>query len=171
MGREIRMVPPNWENPRYTKEDAPCPEWIGDYRPMIDQAYDEALDEWLEGARLWSEGNHPDQPQAGTSTYDEWVGNKPQPEWHRPEYTEEPTWLQVYENVTEGTPVTPSFPSSEELVKYLVEHGDFWAQKSGTSPPSREAAERFVSEGYAPSFVMTISDRGERTFKKGVDAL
>jgi hypothetical protein len=72
-------------------------------------------------------------------------------------------WWQVYETVSEGTPVTPPFATKEELIEYLVEHGDFWDQRNrhdyrcyvdpGCYPPwSRKAATTFVMEdGWCPS--------------------
>lgn len=75
----------------------------------------------------------------------------------------EPTWWQVYETVSEGTPVTPPFETREEIVEYLVKNGDFWDQKrreEGRSsmpcaPWSRENAVAFVMEsGWAPSLIL-----------------
>ena len=66
----------------------------------------------------------------------------------------------MYETVSEGTPVTPPFATKEELVEYLIEHGDFWDQKrrkEGNTimpcdPWTREQAETFVNDTeWAPS--------------------
>ena len=87
----------------------------------------------------------------------------------------EPTWWQVYETVSEGTPVTPPFATREELVEYLVENGDFWDQKNRAEggslmpcdPWSRRNAEAFVmGSGWAPTM---IADGGK--IMSGVDAL
>lgn len=43
MGREIRRVPPNWEHPRYTEENAPSEQAIGGHIPLFDKTYEEAL--------------------------------------------------------------------------------------------------------------------------------
>ena len=66
--------------------------------------------------------------------YEEWGDQRPNPQYHRPAFQEEPTWYQVYENVTEGTPVTPSMPSLEDLEEHLV--------SSGTA--TREQAQAFI---------------------------
>jgi hypothetical protein len=70
---------------------------------------------------------------------------------HRPK--EEPPggegW-QVWETVSEGSPITPVFPTPEALVDHLCAYGDGWSQK----PPSRQAAEAFVKSGWVPSMVM-----------------
>jgi hypothetical protein len=84
----------------------------------------------------------------------------PNPDSYRPKFQTEPTWYQVYETVSEGTPVTPPFATKEELVNYLVEHGDFWDQRRGHGGWSRENAERFVGAGWAPSLVTVVSRDG-----------
>ena len=67
------------------------------------------------------------------------------------EYRGEDAMFQVYENITEGTPVTPAFTTREELEDYLVEHGDDFDRMGGFPPPSREAARIFIQDGYAPT--------------------
>lgn len=168
MGREIRMVPPNWEHPK--KE---VPNYIKGrmeerYQPMFDSSYTERMDEWIKEYQLWKEGKHPDQLDGSAKEckrYAEWSGNPPDHEYYRPEWSkDEMTWFQVYETVSEGTPVTPPFETQEELVEYLVANGDFWDQRRraegdsimNCAPWSREAAERFVfGSGWAPSMIMT----------------
>lgn len=72
---------------------------------------------------------------------------------------------QVWETVSEGSPVTPVFPTKEALVDYLAANGDTWCQKRGENPPSREAAQAFVDGGWVPSMVMV----GGQVFT-GIDA-
>ncbi len=59
-------------------------------------------------------------------------------------------WWQVWENVSEGSPITPAFATKEELVDYLVNYGE---QGSG-EVWRREAAEKFVGVGHAFSMVV-----------------
>lgn len=166
MGREIRMVPPNWEHPkkeflnhRFRMEER--------YQPMYNRSYTESMDEWIGEYQLWKDGKHPDQMDGSAKEckrYAEWAGDPPDHEYYRPEWSkEEMTWFQVYETVSEGTPVTPPFETKEELVEYLVANGDFWDQKRradgdtimGCVPWSREAAHRFVfGSGWAPSMIV-----------------
>lgn len=143
MGREIRMVPPNWEHPK--KED-------GSYRPMFKEDFDSELQEWLTNYELWKAGNHPSQKDY---PFWEWEGPPPDPNYYRPVFTEDPTWCQIYETVSEGTPVTPPFSTKKELVNYLVENGDFWDQIRGDGGWNRENAEQFVGCGWAPSMITT----------------
>ena len=136
MGREIRMVPPNWEHP---KEN-------GNYQPMHDKDYITATKEWKEGYKLWEKGEHPSQ-----DGYEYWEYDyPPDPKTHRPKFSN-PTWFQVYETVSEGTPVTPPFATKAALVDYLVENGDFWDKSRGDGGWKRANAEKFVSSGWSPS--------------------
>lgn len=153
MGREIRRVPDNWEHPK--NED-------GRYHPMFDDDFESALKEWLDGYELWKKGEHPDQTAdwiEENMPYWEWAGAPPDPDYYHPKF-ENADWYQVYETVSEGTPVTPPFPTKEELVNYLTQHGDFWDQWRGLGGWSRENAERFVSSQYAPSLAVWHTSEG-----------
>lgn len=113
--------------------------------------------EWIENHQLWLKGEHPDQKDEAYDVseykyYAEWNGDAPEIAYYLPKRAEgEATWLQLYETVSEGTPVSPPFATPEELIEYLVQNGDFWDQLRGDAPYSREAAERIVRGGWAPS--------------------
>jgi len=65
--------------------------------------------------------------------------------WHEDEKYEPPTgegW-QLWETVSEGSPISPVFPIEELFVEYLVGEGY-----------SLSAAHGFCKAGYAPSFVI-----------------
>jgi len=122
--------------------------------------------------------NDPDYylPSNGYNYWD-YFGNPPDPEYYRTYKDEDATWFQLYETVSEGTPVTPPFETKEELADYLAENGDFWDQKRRKDPNrtggmdckpwGKEQAYKFVmGNGWAPSFVMTGGK-----FKSGVEAV
>ncbi len=138
MGREIRRVPPNWVHPRHDAETASREAQVGNFRPMFDEDFETAAEEWLENCLLWSKGKHPDQQSKDRIEYKyywQWSGNPPDEDYYRPKWSpEEATHYQVYETVSEGTPVTPPFAAKELLIEYLVQHGDFWDQKRGYGP-------------------------------------
>lgn len=136
------------------------------YKPLYNKPYGAEIKEWIENHLLWEKGEHPDQKDGGGARYlhyAQWSGNAPDVEYYRPDWKpEEMTWYQVYETVSEGTPVTPPFATKEELIEYLTTNGDFWDQRrrkeGGSSmqcdPWPRDAAERFVNETqWAPSFI------------------
>ncbi len=141
MGREIRRVPLGWEHPKNGD---------GNYQPMYDEDFDTVLNKWLEGYQLWKKGKHEGQIKYPDkiSTYWDWVGSPPNPEYYRPKWKEkEMVCFQIYETVSEGTPVTPSFETKEKMVEYLIDHGTFWSDGGYT----REQAESFVQSGWVAS--------------------
>ena len=169
MGRELRRVPPNWEHPKSVRLDYRTGAEKECYRPMYDRPYIDAITEWIAEHERWECGYHPAlkaEPALAETFphYADYGGNPPSVEDYRPAWTpEEATWWQVYETVSEGTPVTPPVATREELVDYLVENGDFWDQKrreeGGSSMPcgtwSRKQADAFVfRDGWAPSFIV-----------------
>ena len=73
--------------------------------------------------------------------------------WEKTEPPEGEGW-QLWETVSEGSPVSPVLPTREAFVDWLVSDGH-----------SRAAAEKFTESGWAPSMVM----QGGRV-ASGVDA-
>jgi len=175
MGRELRKVIPNWEHPK--KEG-----YEDRLQPMFNDSYIDEINNWIKNHNLWQKVEHPDQLDGSASEYKyfaEWEGGPPDVEYYRPDWKDsEMTWYQVYETVSEGTPVTPPFEKQQELIDYLVENGDFWDQSRRKDkhrspfamkcdPWSKEAAERFVmGSGWAPSMIMT-----DGKIQSGVEAL
>lgn len=166
MGREIRKVPSNWQHPTSSN---------GGKQPMLDQTYADARKEWLDGLAKWESGNNPDREKYknddGTyQDYWEWHGAPPARELYRPWKDEDATWFQLWETVSEGTPVSPPFATKEELAQHLAVNGDDWDQKRCHDPSSChlfgmelgkpgwgiERARRFVNgPGRAPSMIVT----------------
>ena len=69
---------------------------------------------------------------------------------------------QLWETVSEGSPVSPVFPTADELAVWMSdpERGDRWVPQ--------EVAARFIAEGWAPSF---ISGPGTHGLVSGVEAI
>ena len=143
MGKEIRRVPPHWCHPK-DKE--------GHFKPLNDINYHEAAAKWIKEFTEFERKKYLGDNDIFYDYY--WEYDSPPDKEYCVHYTkDEATWYQVYETVSEGTPVTPAFPDQEELIDYLVCHGTFW-DKTGYK---REVAEIFVLETqYAPS--ITFSD-------------
>ena len=85
-------------------------------------------------------------------------------DWERTEPPVGEGW-QVWETVSEGSPISPVFATPEELVDYLAEGGDEWCRHSGNPPPSREAATKFVESGFAMSMIVANGK-----MKSGIDS-
>jgi len=93
--------------------------------------------EWLTCKTCGGEGVHPDHQQA----YDAWE-DYPPPEGEG--------W-QLWETVSEGSPITRVFKTPEGLAQCIAEGGG----RPLGDPPSYENALAFVKEGWAPSMVIT----------------
>jgi len=93
----------------------------GIYIPLLDMTYEEALETCLDD--------------------EDWC---PEPEWYRPAFDQEPTHYQVYEDVSEGTPVSPVFATEDELLAWLIGEGH-----------SEHAAREFIKDKWVPSMLFT----------------
>jgi hypothetical protein len=177
MGREIRRVPPDWDHPRQRCPHSPwnggCSEAKANggrcFQPLHDDDFETVARRWLDEAVAWDNGTDPDcaKHKADHPFYWQWAGDPPDPKYYRPKWTpEQATHVQMYETVSEGTPVTPHFATKAELVDYLVEHGDYWDEhraadgRRAASGWDREVATRFVEREWAPSLMMMTSATG-----------
>jgi hypothetical protein len=126
MSREIRRVPPSWQHPK---------DGDGNYIPLHDESYAAAASTWVHDCIAWATGTHPDliqSPELKTSYpfYWEWADYPPDAEQYRPHWLpDEASAYQVYENVTEGTPVSPVFTTRESLDQWLQDHGLLFLHK------------------------------------------
>lgn len=128
MGREIRMVPPDWQHPKNAKRS---------YIPLMKGPFSKALAEWDEENERWAKGEVLDYstwPKQRTfkpkeksalecESYAEWAGERPVQGDYMPEF--EPgtaTMLMMYEDTSEGTPISPAFATPEELARWLADN-------------------------------------------------
>jgi hypothetical protein len=169
MGREIRRVPAHWEHPEREERNWQTGQLEKFFMPLYDESYSVAITEWIKGHESWLKGEHPDQAKYPDETakyefYAQWSGNPPAVNYYRPDWKpEEMTWYQVYETVSEGTPVTPPFETKEELIAYLVENGDSFSEGV---PWTREGAEKFLQTEWAPSGIIK-----DGKYMSGIQAL
>lgn len=106
----------------------------GQYQPLLDKSYFQMLSDWIEL----------DWPYYKDAGEIEAVEGPYTPEYCRPAWTnDEATAYQVYEDVTEGTPISPVFQTREDLMAWLTE--------SGMTVPQ---AEYFIVEGWLPSMII-----------------
>lgn len=83
---------------------------------------------------------------------DDDTGELTEHDCYRPDWPEsERTAFQVYETVSEGTPVSPVFQTQDDLTAWLVD-----PSRNDERLPhmSREAAERFIEHGSVPSLMI-----------------
>lgn len=150
MGREIRKVPKNWEHPKYNHPSyypQDHSEEGNRYHPLYDEDYNIAAQKWIDNFNLWQKGEHPDFRE--DYRFWEWAGNPPEEICYRSKmmetnFTEPADCFQIYETVSEGTPISPKFNSLEELASWLVNQGY-----------SEKAASEFCKLGYSMSMVIS----------------
>ncbi len=136
MGRELRRVKKGWEHPKSNN---------GGYAPIMDMSFEEAIETWIEEYQDWLK----DEDDEKYSLEDS-IGSPPQIQYYRPHWEEgEATWVQVYENVSEGSPITPAFETKDELVDWMTNNKDFWGYQW-----TKEQAEHFMETEWSISGVM-----------------
>ena len=98
MGREVRRVPAHWQHPYQRDEQSYLP--MREHFPYTEDEVAEGLREgWLKGT----------PPHYGHDIMPDW------PETERTHY-------QMYEDTTDGTPISPVCATPEELARWLVDH-------------------------------------------------
>lgn len=155
MGREIRRVPENWEHPKKNRYSADS-----NFVPLCDdyvnslKYYKESVDDFIKYMteiiqkgkvkvydKVWE-----DPKQLYEYLSEDGQMNPPDMNIYMPNGT----WYQLYENVSEGTPLSPPFKTKDELVKWLTENKDYWDNQW-----TKEQAEAMVKSEYAPSMVVS----------------
>jgi hypothetical protein len=157
MGREVRRVPAGWKHP---KDDR-----TGQYMPLLD-GFNARLAEWMESDAQWRKGlcrnygwernNEPEwepiDPKHAGMTYEEYNGAKPDQDHYVPDWPEaERTHYQMYEDTSEGTPISPVMDSPEALARWLTDNR---ASAFGGMTASYEAWLNVCRGGWAPSMVI-----------------
>lgn len=85
--------------------------------------------------------------QTGSCSYSDLVGEAPR--YPDPEdYMPVGEWYQLFETVSEGTPITPPFPTPHLLVVWLSTNKDYWGEQW-----TREQAEGILKLESVPSFI------------------
>lgn len=160
MGREVRRVPADWTHPRYP-DDHYETHRRGRFIPMHEHGFAEAEAEWNEGFAKWREGfvsSYGDdgpwrlrRPEDG-QRFTECHGSRPSPDDYMPDWPDdERTHLMMYEDTSEGTPISPAFETPEELARWLADNG---ASAFGGSTATYEQWLHVARGGWAPSMVV-----------------
>lgn len=145
MGREVRRVPANWEHPRRDDDS---------YKPLLGRSYSTEAEEFMERAKA-----------NGLQDAIDYYGRAPNRDDYMPDWPEaERTHYQMYEDTSEGTPISPVMDSPESLARWLADNN---ASAFGGQTASYEAWLRVANGGWAPSGAM-IDGRG---IISGVEAM
>ena len=82
----------------------------------------------------------------------DWFGQAPDQNNYMPDWPqEERTHYMMYEDTSEGTPISPAFETPEELAQWLVDNN---ASAFGSSTASYEGWLRVAKGGFACSMVI-----------------
>ena len=128
MGRELRRVPKDWEHPQDS---------TGRYTPLM-QNYGVALEQFVV-----------DIEEKGLGEALDYWGGGPQTDKYMPDWTwDEAPYFMMYEDTSEGTPISPAFETIEELAHWLADTG---ASAFGRLGASYEAWLLTCQHGYAIS--------------------
>jgi len=153
MGREVRRVPADWQHPKafnsHRGETVFVPLNDGARRSYADEA-----EEWQEGlCEHYGDGEKwgPIEDEYRQMRYTDYAGQRPSPDDYMPDWPEEQrTHLMMYEDTSEGTPISPAFETPEELARWLADTG---ASAFAGDPAPYEAWLRIAQGGWAPSAV------------------
>lgn len=146
MGREVRKVPADWQHPK--------DEITGKYIPMFGRSWASAAKEWDDERQKWERGEFPEYASEENRLlpYDQWSGRRPYSGDYMPDWTDEQaTHFMMYEDTSEGTPISPAFATPEELARWLADTG---ASSFGNSTASYEAWLSVCRGSWAPSMVV-----------------
>ena len=103
MGREVRRVPANWEHPKDSR---------GNFQPLYDN-YQTALQEFQK---------HVDE-RGLRDALEYWGGGPVSYKYMLPDVSDdERTHYMMYEDTSEGTPISPAFATPEELAQWLADN-------------------------------------------------
>lgn len=136
MGREVRMVPADWQPPKVYAWRLPGPQWVEMFRPQHECGYDADVSEWDAECAKWKAGARPDDllPGQAEMTYEQFAGQRPHRDDYMPDWPDEQrTHYMMYENTSDGTPISPAFPTMEELARWLADNGASWFGRNTAS--------------------------------------
>jgi hypothetical protein len=133
MGREVRMVPAGWEHPK----DA-----SGNFIPLLGRSYSEDAAEFNAIAS-----------DRGKQEAIDYFGSEPEPDSYMPDFPEgTATHYMMYEDCSEGTPISPAFATPEELARWLADNK---ASAFGGRTAPYESWLRVCNGGWAPSAIVS----------------
>jgi hypothetical protein len=153
MSRQLVMVPPHYEHPRIVVDRWNGPRIV--CKPIFPVLYSVKLAEWEADRDRVKRGDVEKYEKLMYPTFERWLeeNEPPQKEWYLQWTVEEATWFQLWQTVSEGSPVTPAYETKEELIEYLVRYGDgIYDEEPRWRPWERKYAEEFINgSGWKPS--------------------
>lgn len=172
MGREVREVAEGWEHPKGDRSP-------DSYNPMFESSdtfnYETMKKEWDEELEYLQRGEYKRydgtieilEPREADEMLEDHLRYPPNKAYYMPNWpAEQRTHIQMYENTSEGTPISPVFKKGEEeqMARWLADNG---ASAMGHQTASFEHWYSMITgSGFAVSGVIS----GGR-FMSGVEAV
>jgi hypothetical protein len=148
MGREIRRVPANWEHPKNEEGHYLNLHFdiIGSIDSIIEdmKEYKSLVAEFLKSGKV----KRYDQFFEDFEELTEYLFAE-EDHTYLTKFMPNGEWYQLYQNVGEGTPLSPPFETKQELVDWLSNNKDYWGNQW-----TREGATHIVEVGHALSGIM-----------------
>ena len=168
MGREVRRVPADWQHPKEQVPDWHTGRMKEEFKPLYPgENYQIQVDKWDSECAQWKAGwrhSYADE-ESRALAYEQFAGQRPHRDDYMPNWPEsERTHFMMYEDTSEGTPISPAFATPEELAQWLADTG---ASAFGSSTATYDGWLRVAKGGWAPSAIYTP----ESGFKNGINAL
>ena len=154
MGREVRMVPADWQHPKEQVPDWRTGQMVDRYKPLHESGWADCAKEWDEERAKWERGEFPDYAgeESKAMPYDQWNGPRPFSGDYMPDWpAEHRTHYMMYEDTSEGTPISPAFATPEELARWLADNG---ASACGSDTATYEQWLKVARGGWAPSMII-----------------
>lgn len=152
MSRAVRRVPMDWQHPMEWRDL-----WDRNtgvirakfvFKPLYDRSYADALADFA-------------------ANPDNWDGQEPQQDDYMPSFSSvapESLGYCMYEETSEGTPLSPVFATPEELAHWLADHN---ASAMGGHTATYEQWLRVCRGGWAPTAVSDLA----HGMRSGVEAM
>lgn len=162
MGREVRMVPADWQHPKSYDYRSGENRYVPLHESNFGGGYKKRAAEWDEAWAKWQEGlcEHygsgekwgPIDEEHRGMRYSDYEGKRPSPDDYMPDWPrEQRTHLMMYEDTSEGTPISPAFKTPEELARWLTDNE---ASAFGSSTATYEQWLATCKAGWALSMVV-----------------
>ena len=154
MGREVRMVPADWQHPKEQTFDHRTGQYVVKCKPLFAPGWAKSAKEWDEEREKWERGEFPSYTSAESRSlpYDEYSGRRPYSGDYMPDWpAEQRTHYMMYEDTSEGTPISPAFATPEELARWLADNG---ASAFGGETATYEQWLKAARGGFAPSMII-----------------
>jgi hypothetical protein len=135
-GRELRVVPLDYKHPTIGEQaerfggntwNSLRGDISDELHSMFMRTYDEAIRDWWERREAWQRGERPEyfeEREGDPYTFEEWDGGPPNPAYYlrHPLPTDVPMGIQLWQTISEGTPISPVFEDSAAGRRAMAEH-------------------------------------------------